>query len=145
MIARISTFILLLLSPLVYAHNTITVSDAYVKEIPPTSTTSAIFLTIDNPTSEDRALVSASTPAAKVTELHTHAMVDGVMKMRQLERIQLPAKTETVLKPHSLHIMLFNITEPLKEGTVIPLTLTFDSGRTLNLSVPVKKMKMMKH
>ncbi|OBT09495.1 hypothetical protein A9264_14765 [Vibrio sp. UCD-FRSSP16_10] len=142
MIARFTTLIIMLLSPLAFASNAITVSDAFAKATPPTSTMSAIFLKIDNPTTEDRALVSASTPYAKITELHTHAMQDGVMKMRQLERIDLPAKEVTVLKPHSLHIMLFDITEPFKEGMVLPLTMTFDNGQVVNLSVPVKKMKM---
>ncbi|GEA50684.1 hypothetical protein VIN01S_14880 [Vibrio inusitatus NBRC 102082] len=142
MTTRFLTFILVLLSPFTYASNVVSVSGAYAKETPPTSTTSAIFLTINNPAAEGRALVSAKTPAAEVTELHTHAMQDGVMKMRKLDKIELPGKTDTELKPHSLHIMLFGIKEPLKEGMVIPLTLTFDTGRVLNLSVPVKKMMM---
>ncbi|CAM3069659.1 copper chaperone PCu(A)C [Vibrio rarus] len=145
MITRFTALILVLLSPFVYAHNLIEVSDAFAKETPPTSTTSAIFLTIDNPTTHDRALISAVTPMAQVTELHTHAMQDGIMKMRKLQRINVPAKSKTVLKPHGLHVMLFGLKEPLKEGMIVPLTLTFDSGRVLNLSVPVKKMKMMKH
>ncbi|MEZ9331034.1 copper chaperone PCu(A)C [Vibrio breoganii] len=139
---RLLTFILVLLSPFAYANNIATVSGAYAKETPPTSTTSAIFLTINNPVAEDRALLSAKTPIAEVTELHTHVMQDGVMKMRKLDKIDLPGKSDTELKPHGLHIMLFGIKEPLKEGMVIPLTLTFDTGRTLNLSVPVKKMMM---
>lgn len=142
---RIVALLLCILSPLAWANSgLVEVSDPWVKETPPTATTSAIFLTINNPGGEDRALVSASTGAAGVTELHTHLMEDGVMKMRQVKRIDVPAKGQAELKPQGLHIMLFELKEPLKEGMVIPLTLTFDTGRVMNLTVPVKKM-MMEH
>lgn len=53
----------------------------------------------------------------------------------------------SVLKPGSLHIMLFDI-HTLAQGTPFPLTLTLDDGQTLSLSLPVKPvepMKGMKH
>ncbi|GAM63261.1 copper metallochaperone [Vibrio ishigakensis] len=142
---RFFTLLLCLLSPFSWASGLVEVSHPWAKETPPTVTTSAIFLTITNPTAEERALVSASTEAAGITELHTHKMDNGVMKMRKLQRINLSPKADTELKPHGLHIMLFDLKEPLKEGMVIPLTLTFDTGRTMTLSVPVKKMAMKQH
>ena len=66
---------------------------------------------------------------------------------RQVESIEIPAKGEAVLKPGSLHIMLFDI-HTLAQGTPFPLTLTLDDGQTLSLSLPVKPvepMKGMKH
>lgn len=139
---RVLTLFLILLSPLTMANNALEVSGAFAKETPPTSTTSAIFLTITNPSSQMDYLTSAQTPKAAVTELHTHAMYDGVMKMRKIDHIEIVAEGETVLKPHSLHIMLFDIKEPLKAGMEIPLTLNFKSGQEITLSVPVKSMKM---
>jgi copper(I)-binding protein len=139
---RILTFLMVLLSPLVMANDSLEISQPFAKETPPTSTTSAIFLTITNRSSQMDYLVSAQTPVAGVTELHTHAMYDGVMKMRKIDHIEVVANGETVLKPHSLHIMLFDIKEPLKAGMEIPLTLNFKSGQEITLSVPVKSMKM---
>ena len=55
-----------------------------------------------------------------------------------------------VLKPGSLHIMLFEV-GTLSEQTPFPLTLTMDDGQKLELSLPVKpiepmaEMKHMKH
>ena len=72
------------------------------------------------------------------------------MKMRQVENIEIPAKGEAVLKPGSLHIMLFEV-GTLSEQTPVPLTLTMDDGQKLDLSLPVKpiepmaEMKHMKH
>lgn len=141
----IVTLLSLVFSSLAYADTQqLEVSGAYAKEVPPNSPSSAIFLTIHNPQPETRYLLSASTPAAKVTELHTHGMVDGVMKMRKLDRIEIVPKGETRLKPHGLHIMLFELEKPLTEGMTIPLTLTFDTGRSMALTVPVKKMMMHK-
>ncbi len=139
---RIFAFLLCILSPMTWASGLVEVSHPWAKEMPPTTETSAIFLTISNPGTADRALVSASTASAGTTELHTHLKEDGVMRMRKVDRIEIPAKGEAVLEPHGLHIMLFDLKEPLKEGMVIPLTLTFDTGRVMTLTVPVKKMMM---
>ena len=64
------------------------------------------------------------------------------MKMRQVESIEIPAKGEAVLKPGSLHIMLFEV-GTLSEQTPVPLTLTMDDGQKLDLSLPVKPIEPM--
>ncbi|WP_261818027.1 copper chaperone PCu(A)C [Vibrio gallicus] len=141
---RFITLLLCLLSPLAWSSSVVEVSHAWAKETPPTATTSAIFLTLSNPTKTDRNLISASTEAAGITELHTHLKENGIMKMRQVKSIAIPAGKSTQLKPHGLHVMLFDLKQPLTEGMIIPLSLTLDSGRVINLSVPVKKMVMHK-
>ena len=75
-------------------------------------------------------------------ELHTHLHENGVMKMRQVESIEVPAKGEVALKPGSFHIMLFEVRE-LFQGTPFPLTLTMDDGQKLELSLPVKSIEPM--
>jgi hypothetical protein len=71
------------------------------------------------------------------------------MKMRQVQEITIPANGEAVLKPGSLHIMLFDLKDSLKEGEQIEMTLTFANGETQTFDAPVKKvmsgMKKMNH
>ncbi|PRM90957.1 transporter, partial [Arcobacter cryaerophilus gv. occultus] len=73
-------------------------------------------------------------------ELHTHLHENGVMRMRQVESIAIPAKGEVALKPGSFHVMLFEVRE-LSQGTPFPLTLTTDDGQTLEWSLPVKPIE----
>ncbi|MFQ2368065.1 copper chaperone PCu(A)C [Aeromonas enteropelogenes] len=124
--------------------------DGYVRLLPPGTPNTAAFMVLKNDADQAVKLVAASSPAAGRAELHTHLHENGVMKMRQVESIEIPAKGEVVLKPGSLHIMLFEI-GPLSEQTPMPLTLTLDDGQQLALSLPVKpiepmgEMQHMKH
>ncbi|WP_421223125.1 copper chaperone PCu(A)C [Aeromonas enteropelogenes] len=124
--------------------------DGYVRLLPPGTPNTAAFMVLKNDADQAVKLVAASSPAAGRAELHTHLHENGVMKMRQVESIEIPAKGDVVLKPGSLHIMLFEI-GTLSEQTPMPLTLTLDDGQQLALSLPVKpiepmgEMQHMKH
>ncbi|PJG57932.1 copper chaperone PCu(A)C [Aeromonas cavernicola] len=122
----------------------------YVRLLPAGSPNTAAFMVLKNDANQPVQLVSAATPAAERAELHTHLHENGVMKMRQVDSIEIPAKGEVALQPGSFHIMLFNI-GALSEQTPLPLTLTLDDGQQLALSLPVKpiepmgEMQHMKH
>ncbi|ANB67367.1 copper chaperone PCu(A)C [Aeromonas allosaccharophila] len=124
--------------------------DGYVRLLPPGSPNTAAFMVLKNDADQPVKLVAAASAAAGRAELHTHLHENGVMKMRQVENIEIPAKGEAVLKPGSLHIMLFEV-GTLSEQAPFPLTLTMDDGQKLDLSLPVKpiepmaEMKHMKH
>ncbi|MEE1955060.1 copper chaperone PCu(A)C [Aeromonas sp. 75A] len=124
--------------------------DGYVRLLPPGSPNTAAFMVLKNDADQPVKLVAAASAAAGRAELHTHLHENGVMKMRQVENIEIPAKGEAVLKPGSLHIMLFEV-GTLSEQTPFPLTLTMDDGQKLDLSLPVKpiepmaEMQHMKH
>ncbi len=82
-------------------------------------------------------LVEAASPVAARTELHTMSMDGGVMKMRRLEKLDLPAGKTVNLKPGGDHVMLIDIKRELKAGERVPLTLTVQdpSGRKSTLKV----------
>ena len=94
------------------------------------------FVRIGNGGGADR-LLSASSPAATSVELHTMSMEGDVMKMRQVEVIELPAGKAVELKPGGLHLMFMGLKAPLKAGATLPLTLKFEKAGELTVSVPV--------
>ncbi|MFZ5877908.1 MAG: copper chaperone PCu(A)C [Chloroflexota bacterium] len=102
---------------------------------------SAVYLLLHNHTAEDDELLSASTDAAEIVELHESRMVAGtdMMEMVPQDSIPLPAGGKAELKPGGLHIMLIGLTRDLNVGDEISLILTFKSGLTLTLSVPVEE------
>ncbi|MFD2204302.1 copper chaperone PCu(A)C [Kiloniella antarctica] len=105
----------------------------------------ASFLSLHNMGSEDDTLISATGDAAKRIELHSHTMIDGVMKMRQVEGgIPVKAGTMVELKPGSFHIMMMGLSTPLKEGEMFPLTLTFEKSGSVDIMVHVQKGGAMK-
>ncbi|MBK1703394.1 copper chaperone PCu(A)C [Halochromatium glycolicum] len=118
----------------------IEVQDAYVRAVPPGQPNSAAFMHLTNTSNRDRALVIGETDAAEVVELHTHKMEDGMMRMRQLEQIELPAGETVKLQPGGLHVMLIGLTEDLRAGDSIELHLGFDDGSRQSLTLPVKRV-----
>jgi periplasmic copper chaperone A len=86
------------------------------------------FLTVRNPGDTPDRLVGASSDVAEKVELHTHMNENGVMKMRPVPAIEVPAKGTVTLAPGGLHLMLFGLKAPLKEGQHVPVTLDFEKA-----------------
>lgn len=102
--------------------DTVKVDNAWVRATAPGQRVAGAFM--DLTADADMTLLAASSPAIKTVELHTMAMDNGVMLMRQVKDIPL-AKGKTVnLKPGGLHVMLIGLTEQIKEGDHVPVTLT---------------------
>lgn len=115
----------------------VAVEGPYARATAPGQPNSAVFMQINNQ-GEAARLVSASSSAAKVVELHTHTQDQGVMRMRQIEAIDLPANSQVELAPGGLHIMLIGLEAPLQDGSQIDMTLEFDDGTSAQLDVPVQ-------
>lgn len=136
----------LLLSPLAQAKLDIMVQDPYAREMAPGATTSAVFVTFTNRGQEEVHIVAAETLAAGKVELHDVITEGDMMKMRQIDQITLGANSTTELKPGGLHIMLFDLNQPLKAGDEIEVTVLCNNGTQQSFKAPVKKvMAMMKH
>ncbi|NEV62786.1 copper chaperone PCu(A)C [Thiorhodococcus minor] len=125
----------------------VSVADPYARAVPPGQPNSAAFMALSNEGKEARALVAARSDAAEVVELHTHIMDDGMMKMRRIDKIDLPAGETVALKPGGLHIMLIGLTHRLAPGEEVGLRLVFDDGDEQSVTAPVRKIDMsqMKH
>ena len=124
----------------------IKVHEPYARANPPTVINSASFMVLENISSKDISLLSASSNIAKSVELHTHSLKDGVMTMYQVPKIDILANSKTELKPASFHIMFIDLNKDLKEGDIVNLTLDFLNGEKQELEIPVKSvMQKMKH
>jgi periplasmic copper chaperone A len=117
------------------------VSDPYARAVPPGQPNSGVFMTLTNDSTKPHALVSATSPAAKTVELHTHVQENGMMRMRRIERIEIPAGGRTVLAPGGLHVMLIGLTQDLKPGANVDLSLTFDDGSEIRVEAPVRQIR----
>lgn len=98
---------------------------------------SAAYMTIVNHGAAQDRLVAAASPVARVVELHTHRMDNGVMRMRPVEAIEVNVGEPAVLRPGGLHVMLIGLTRDLKAGETVPLTLRFETAGERTVEVPV--------
>lgn len=124
-------------SVLAGAADNVSVQDPYVRLAPPNAPATGAFMVIKNNGDKDVKVLKADNPVSKVTELHTHLNEGGVMKMRPVPSIEVKAKGEAVLKPGGLHVMMIDIKTPMKEGDVVPITLSFDDGSTKQVDAKV--------
>ena len=126
-----------LLSPLAQAKTT--ASDAWARATVAGQGMGGAFMTLTS--DRDAKLIGASSPAAQEVQLHTMMMNGERMVMQQVRSIDLPAKTAVALTGQ-YHLMFMGLKAPLKEGSVIPVTLKIKlaSGYVENVSLqlPVK-------
>lgn len=113
------------------------VDQPFVRLMPPGQPNTAAFMMLRNTSDADLTLIGAESGASRVVELHDHEMVDGIMRMREVEQIALPADTRVALERGGLHVMLIGLHEPLREGQRVPITLVFDNAPSLELLAPV--------
>jgi copper(I)-binding protein len=134
---------LLLAAPTLAASvaDQVTVNDPYVRAVPPVVKTSAAFMQLQNTGDAEYFLVDASTPAAGAVELHMHTNDDGVMRMRRIPHMHLPAGQTVSLQPGGLHIMLFDLQVPMNEGVGIPILLKFNDGSQKQITAQVRRVQ----
>lgn len=122
------------------AYADVTVSDAWARATRPAQKVGAAYMTLQSPA--DTTLVKVESPAAGTVEIHSMSMKDGVMKMRMLENLELPAGEAVKLAPGGYHLMLFDLAKPLQAGETVQFTLHFkdSAGKTstMQAQVPVK-------
>jgi periplasmic copper chaperone A len=123
-------------------HAAVTATDAWVRGTVPAQKTTGVFVTLES--SEDAKLVSVTTPAAKVAEIHESTQSQGVMQMHAVDQVALPAGKRVEFKPGGFHMMLVDLAKPLVEGESVPLTLTIEDkqGKRTQLQVqaPVRPL-----
>lgn len=124
-----------------YGHSNIYIEHPWSRPTPPGTPMGVGYLVIRNHSERDITLVSASTPRAGHVSMHETLMKDGVMRMRQLKKgLTISAGEAVEFKPNSYHLMLEKLTEPLKEGESIPLTLEFEDAGAIDVELSVQSL-----
>jgi len=126
------------------AAESVKVSNAWVR--PPVAGQTSASAYVELTSAGDAALVAAGSAAAARVEMHSMTMDGGVMRMRALPKIDLPAGRTVKLAPGGLHLMLIDLKQPLKAGDKVPLVLSIQQAgpsagmslTTLNLQAEVR-------
>jgi periplasmic copper chaperone A len=116
----------------------LTASNAWVKLPAPGETQAMAFANIENPTMYAVYLKGANTDVAGKVELRD-ASLSGDAARKPLEFVTVPAYDWAYMGPKGVHLLLLDLKKPLKEGDMVPLSLTTDIGTTIQVSAVVKK------
>ncbi|MCY3597658.1 MAG: copper chaperone PCu(A)C [Rhodospirillales bacterium] len=101
--------------------------------------TTAAYFVLENRSESGIRLVSVASPVAEATELHeVIADADGVMRMRPLTTgIPVPPGGTEELRPGGRHVMLIGLRDALTPDSVVPMSLRFADGLTVDVKAPV--------
>jgi copper(I)-binding protein len=115
------------------------VADAWVRAVPPVSTMTACYMSIENRSDIPRLLTAAESPAFERVELHLSVQEQGMARMVEQDSLEVAPRSKLVLEPGGYHLMLMGSRGPLSPGDTVPITLVFGNDERLELSVPVRK------
>ena len=114
----------------------IAVEAAWARASLPGQTSSAAYFSITNKGGEDE-LLSVSSPAGDAS-LHSTSMESGVMRMRPLPGLAIPAGATVTLAPGGTHVMLMGLKQPLVAGSSIRLDLRFRKSGERHVEAAVR-------
>lgn len=114
----------------------VVVAGAICRPTPTGRQVSGCYLTLTAPAADT--LVSVASPVSALAQIHEMRLESNMMMMRELEAgLPLPAGEAVALAPGGNHIMLMGVTEPLKTGDTVPLTLTFANAAPVEVTATV--------
>ncbi len=121
--------------------STLEVHEGYIRASIPGSTISSAYMTITNNSEKTVTFLGVSSKISSRIEIHQHTMLDGVMRMRQLESITIKSHDSVVLQPSGLHLMIFDVNGMLEPEEIVDLTLHFSDQKELSIQLPVYSIK----
>ena len=128
--------LMLLSSAAAIGAGPVTISNSWVRATVPGQSVAGAYMDIT--ATAPAALIAAESPVAMKVEAHTMTLAGGVMKMRPVERIELPARATVSLKPGGYHLMLVDIKRQLKPGERVPITLTVQDRKGVKSTLRIE-------
>lgn len=114
----------------------VTISNVWAKTTVPGGAVSAAYMHIKS--AKPVRLIKVDTAIADIVEIHDMKMNDGVMEMKALDAVDVPANKLVELKPGGMHVMLIKVRRPINKGDKIPLTLTFEGADKKSFTMNVE-------
>ena len=124
-----------------YKLGALEIADPWARATPPSAPAGGGFLKITNTGSAPDRLVSVSSPAADLVQVHEMKMDGNVMRMRAVENgLEIPAGGSVMLAPGGFHLMMMGLKAPLKQGASVPVTLVFEKAGKIDVDLAVEAM-----
>lgn len=120
--------------------NEVSVSGAYINVPLPGTQSTAAYFTLRNTSASDIALIAVHSDVAERIELHSHIHADGMMKMRRVEQVVIPAQSTVMFKSGAYHVMMFDLQASIRTGQQVDLVLEFSNGKKLLAVAQVKSL-----
>jgi copper(I)-binding protein len=124
-----------------YALGKLKIGHPWSMALPPNAPAVAAYFTIENNGDTADRLISVDSPLAGQAQLHEHVEVNGLMKMRQVQTVEVAPRATVSFAPMAYHVMLLDIEDRsrLVSGQRFPLTLHFQKAGAVEVQVVVQQ------
>ena len=102
----------------------------------------AAYVSIFNQSDKDLMIKSITSTICEVAEIHDTVLEGEIMRMKKVESLNIPARSEFYFQPGSTHIMLMGLNKELKDGTTFKLNFEFRNKQNLNVEIMVLNKKL---
>ncbi len=121
-----------------YKIGDIAIIHPWARATPAGASVAAGYITALRNDGADDALVSVAAEAAASAQIHETKEEGGVMQMRPVAALALPAKATVEIKPGGYHIMFTGLKAPLKPGDKFHATLNFSHAGAIKVDFQVE-------
>lgn len=119
------------------SHETLDLVDVWARKTGRRTASAAVYFTIHNNTHQQETLTGVSTDRANVAMIHRSFEESDVMRMEMQDTVQIAPGDTLSFAPGGYHVMLLDLTEPLVEGDLFALTLSFEKAGDVVVYVEV--------
>jgi copper(I)-binding protein len=116
----------------------VSVRDPWANATPVGASVAAVY--VELAVEQTDTLLSASTTVADNIEMHTSSEENGMMKMRQLNTVELKGGEPFRFAPGGTHLMLIGLRQPLVAGMRFPITLELERAGAVTAQVQVVEL-----
>jgi len=138
MLNRLSILVLLMLS-LPAAAESLQITEAWIKNLPMAVPVRAGYMHISNNQNTEITIVSLQSKSFESIEIHQSMEVNGMMGMRPVDALSIPAGGSLELAPGGFHLMMMNPQEELVPGQKVTVTLYYQNQNTQLIELEVRK------
>ena len=132
----------------VYAHGSekgeIGIRHPWSRATPPGANVAAGYMEIRNSGKTPDRLITAATPAAQRIKIHRSVREGEILKMQEVEALDIPPRQRIELRPAGSHLMIIGLKKPFAKGERIPLTLRFEKAGELQVELEVQALDSRK-
>ena len=115
------------------------ITQARIKNLPPSVPVRAGYLSIHNPAQFSVSIVSIRSEAFASVEIHRSVMKDGMMSMEPVDRLTIEPGASLQLAPGGLHLMMMHPVEATRPGDDLEIILQLGDGSEQRLMMKVIK------
>jgi periplasmic copper chaperone A len=121
-----------------YRAGDIVVEEPWLRATPGGAKVAGGYMRITNTGTQPDRLIGGSAAVARGFKLHRSPVLDGVARMEPVNgAVEIGPKETLELKPGSLHAMLVDLQQGLKQGDVVKGTLVFERAGTVAIEYRV--------